>query len=253
MQGESPTRPQEAAPEVLPLGRDGWLVRFALVMAPWVPAAVQALCDRAAAEPPAGVEAVSPCLASVLFRYDPDAVDRGEVRRGIEALLQGRDWRAAVPEDPARLWHVPVAFGGDHGPDLAEIASMAGIGQEEAARRIAAAPLRVLAIGFAPGQPYLGLLPEEFDLPRMSALNPQVPPGALALAVRQLVLFANASPTGWRQAGRCAFRPFRPGAEDPVPLRAGDALRLAPVSGAEMDALLAAADPAGGARLELRR
>lgn len=246
-------RAEQQPAEILPLGRDGWLVRFALTAAPWATAAAQVLNDRAQADPPDGVLRVMPSLTSVLFRYDPETTDRIALRARIERLLEGRDWREATPEPAARVWHIPVAFGGDHGPDLDAVSELSGLAAEEVIRTIVETPLRVLAIGFAPGQPYLGLLPEALDLPRMSSINPQVPRGAIALAVRQLVLFPNASPTGWRQVGRCAFRAFRPEAEAPVPLRAGDELRLATVSGGEMDGLLAADDPEGGARCEIRR
>jgi 5-oxoprolinase (ATP-hydrolysing) subunit B len=49
--------------------------------------------------------------------------------------------------------------------------------------------VRVLAVGFAPGQPYLGPLGEEWNLPRLKALQ-QVPAGALVQAISQFVLFS---------------------------------------------------------------
>ncbi|MBW6418068.1 allophanate hydrolase subunit 1 [Celeribacter sp. PS-C1] len=243
---------QNGGPEILPLGRDGWLVRFSLTPEPWAIAAVQKLHALGEAAALNGVTRVAPSLTSVLFSYDPACTDRAALRAKIVRILEGEDWHHATPEPAKRVWHVPVAFGGDHGPDLAEAASMTGLRPEHLIDEIVQTPLRVLAIGFAPGQPYLGLLPEVFDLPRMTALNPQVPQGAIALAVRQLVLFANASPTGWRQVARTAFRVFRPDSDMPLPLSAGDEMRLVPVSGAEMDGLLDSGDPTGGAKLEVR-
>lgn len=240
------------AAQILPLGQDGLLVRFALTAEPWASAAAQALHDLARDTPPEGVVQIVPSLVSVLFRFDPARTGRAAVHQQLKALLEGRDWRQAVPKPAGRIWHVPAAFGGRHGPDLEECARLAGLSPEAAINQITATHLRVLAIGFAPGQPYLGLLPEAFDLPRMSRLNPRVPQGAIALAVRQLVLFSNASPTGWRQIARTAFRPFRPESEPPVPLRTGDEFRLVPVPAEALDALLDAGDPAGGARCEIR-
>jgi allophanate hydrolase subunit 1 len=69
--------------------------------------------------------------------------------------------------------------------------------------------VRVLAVGFAPGQPYLGPLGEEWNLPRLKALQ-QVPAGALVQAISQFVLFTGPAPTGWRHVGQTAFRCFRP-------------------------------------------
>ncbi len=246
----SPPRPTE--PVILPLGRDGWLVSFHLTMEPWVPDAVQMLVARASANPPTGVTGVSPCLGSVLFTYDPDASDRMTVRAGIAEILRNTDWRGATPIPAPTVWHLPTAFGGDHGPDLNAVAGLTGLGPDAVVRMITDTPLRVLAIGFAPGQPYLGLLPEALNLPRMSEINPQVPYGAIALAISQLVLFANPSPTGWRQVARTAFRPYQPDAPAPLPLSAGDEVRLIPVGAGEMDALLSSGDPMGGARQEVR-
>lgn len=244
---------QAIEPEILPLGPDGLLLRFATVADPQVSAAVQTLLRKSESAPLTGVTEVVPALASIFYRFDANAASRAEVTEHLRALVAGEDWDAVARPAPARIWRIPVAFGGDHGPGLAEAATLAGIDAAEAVRQIEAAELSVLAIGFAPGQPYLGLLPEHWNLPRQEALTPKVGAGALVVAVRQLVLFANPSPTGWRQIGLTAFRPFRPEASEPVPLRTGDVVRFAAVGAGEMDALLAAGDPAGGAVCETAR
>jgi inhibitor of KinA len=95
--------------------------------------------------------------------------------------------------------------------------------------------VRVLTIGFAPGQPYLGVLPERWDVPRQSALTSSVPEGALVTAIRQLIVFTAATPTGWRHIGQTAFRGFRPESDTPFALHPGDELQFAAISGAELD------------------
>ena len=116
---------------------------------------------------------------------------------------------------PRRLWSIPCSYGGDDGPQLAEAASLAGLSEAEAIAALSAARVRVLALGFAPGMPYLGILPAEWDLPRQTGLTPKVPEGALVVAVRQFVLFGTEAPTGWRQVGRTLFGCFEPGARPP--------------------------------------
>ncbi len=56
----------------------------------------------------------------------------------------------------------------------------------------------------------------------MKTLNPRVPQGALVVAIRQLIIFANATPTGWRHIGQTAFRCFRPDSDTPFALTPGD-------------------------------
>ncbi|WP_171060609.1 allophanate hydrolase subunit 1 [Poseidonocella sp. HB161398] len=242
----------DLTPEALPAGADGVLLRFALKPGPAAMAAMQSLAAELAETPPAGMAEISPALVSVLVRYDRAATSR----EALAADLMARAERIAAERRPApapaRLWRIPVAFGGDHGPQLAEVAGLMDLSEEAAVAGICAAELRVLAIGFAPGQPYIGLLPESWNFPRMSALNPAVPQGAVTVAVRQIVMFTADGTTGWRQVGRSGLRNFLPGREPPIAFRPGDAVRYEPVPAVEFDALRDAADGYGGAKLELR-
>ena len=108
--------------------------------------------------------------------------------------------------------------------------------------------MRVLTIGFAPGQPYMGELAPHWDIPRQQGLTKSVPPGALVVAIRQLIIFTNASPTGWRHIGQTAFRTFRPGSDMPFPLSPGDELIFPSITRQEFDRI--ADDPTGGAERE---
>lgn len=246
------TAPRPALkPELLPAGPDGLLIRFALTPDPVAMAAAQVLAAELEQSPPTGITEIVPGLVSVLLRFDPARTRRAALAQAVGPLA-GRiaDEPPAAP--PAlRRWTIPAAFGGAAGPQLAETAAAAQLSPDEAVRQICEADLRVLVIGFAPGQPYIGLLPENWNIPRQSALTPRVPAGAVVVAVRQIVLFGADSATGWRQVGQSGFRTFRPERAPPMVLRAGDAIRFAPVSQSEMEALTASADGLGGARLEV--
>ena len=236
-------------PAVLPLGLDGVLVRFAHAFCEAANARALTLHRALQADPPAGFVESAPALAALHLRFDRARTSRAEFEAALRARL------AAQPDSappPARIWHIPAAFGAENGPQLAEAAALLARPPEALLRDLTGATLRVLALGFAPGQPYLGLLPEGCDLARRASLTPQVPRGAITTAIRQVVLFANPSPTGWHWLGRCAFRPFAPGAADPVALAPGDGLRFHAISAAELAALEATGDPLGGARLERR-
>lgn len=233
------------APQILPVGRDGVLMRFSLTATADATARVQAVNDLLRRAPLPGVLSFQPGLASILLRFDPGETDRARlIERLAEILHESGD---AAPAPAARTWRIPAAFGGAHGPDLEATAALAGLSTQAAVEQVLSTPLRVLAIGFAPGQPYLGLLPEPWSLPRLETITPQVPRGTLAVAVRQMVLFANASPTGWRSLARTAFCPFQPMKDNPAPLRAGDEVTLVRASADELEALLRAGDPMGGA------
>lgn len=228
------------------------LVRFSTRLQDDANRAVLAFGAALDADPPSGVVEVSTSLASVYVRFDPALTRRSPLIDALTRMATGADWAHLRPTGPRRSWIIPTAFGGALGPQLEETAALVGITPDQAIAEIAAAPVRVLAIGFAPGQPYLGMLPPHWNVPRQQSLTPNVPVGALVAAVQQLVLFSASTPTGWRHIGQTAFRAFRPDQTDPFPLRPGDMLRFTPVSAEEYGRILAAdTDGSGGARLEI--
>ena len=240
--------PTDAFPRLATLGVHGLLISFADTLSE--PANRAALAFRAAVDAAgwAEVEETSTSLASVFLRFDALSVSHGAIQDRVHGLLDGTDWYAAPFPKGRRLWRVPTVFGGDHGPQLEEAADLAGRSPEAAVDEIAAQQVRVLTIGFAPGQPYLGTLPEHWNLPRQTELSPSVPAGALVVAVRQLVLFSNVTPTGWRHIGQTAFRNFRPDHDPPFALRPGDEMRFEPVSASDFARL--SEEDMGGARVE---
>ncbi|MEM8850917.1 MAG: carboxyltransferase domain-containing protein [Pseudomonadota bacterium] len=228
-------------PRIEPLGEAALLVRFADRLDDAANRACVAFRTALDADPPEGVLETASSLGSVLVRATEDVSD------ALADLVASRDW-AAVPPPPRRLWRIPCSYGGEDGPQLGETAAMAGLSEAEAVAALCGARVRVLALGFAPGMPYLGILPEVWDLPRQTGLTPKVPEGALVLAVRQFVLFGTEAPTGWRQVGRTAFGCFEPSRARPIALSPGDEVIFPQVSPMEL-AEKAAADPArhGGA------
>ncbi|MEO1678927.1 MAG: carboxyltransferase domain-containing protein [Pseudomonadota bacterium] len=181
-----------------------------------------------------GVEETATGPVSTLIRVAPEVLPHTEIEPRLSALLASRNWSDAPLPSGRTLWRIPAAFGGVHGPQLAQAADLAGLSESQAIESLTAERLRVLTIGFAPGQPYLGLLPPRWDIPRMTGLTPRVAPGAVVVAVRQIVLFTVSAPTGWRQVGLSAFAGFRPDAAEPFPLSAGDEVAFDPVSPTEL-------------------
>ncbi|MFW8634793.1 5-oxoprolinase subunit B family protein [Cribrihabitans pelagius] len=241
------TKPQW--PAVRTAGADGFLVSFADTLSE--PANRAALAFRAALEAAGwdGVEETSSSLVSAYLRFDPLHLAHAELRSRLEALLKEQDWYHAGLPDGRRFWRIPAVFGTDLAPQLEQAAEAAGMTAEEAIASLSGARMRVQTIGFAPGQPYLGELPEAWDIPRQSQLTRRIPEGALAVAIRQLVLFSVSTPTGWQHVGQTAMKLFRPEADDPFLLRPGDEVQFVPTEPAKLEAMKS--DPRGGAECEV--
>ncbi|MBE0412299.1 carboxyltransferase domain-containing protein [Yoonia sp.] len=233
------------APELRPLGVDGVLVRFAATLTEAANQRALAFRDQVNAMNLPGVTEVASSLVSVRVGFDPAQTARQTVVDALQTACARLDDAVTAPK---RRWDIPVAFGPDHAPQLTEAAALAGVTPEQAVTEIEAQILRVIAIGFAPGQPYLGMLPPHWDIPRQTSLTAQMPNGALVAAVRQLIIFAADAPTGWRHIGQTAFRVYRPDSDTPFPLSPGDAVRFRAVSDSEYVALRQNTDTNGGAR-----
>jgi KipI family sensor histidine kinase inhibitor len=196
------------------------------------------IADRAIA----GIVETAPTIRSVLVRFDPLALDAEALAERLRAGLAERDWLRAPPPAGRRRWRVPVAYGGAHGPHLAEIAQERGVDERALVAEHTAAVHRVRMVGFAPGFVYTGMLPDAWDLPRRTEVVPKVPPGTLAVAVRQTVLTSTTIPTGWRLIGRTPWRAFALDRDPPFALAAGDELVFAPIPAGDYDRLAAAVD-----------
>ncbi|MEM6758501.1 MAG: carboxyltransferase domain-containing protein [Pseudomonadota bacterium] len=185
------------------------------------------------------IEESSSTLVSAFFRVDLVAYRFDAMRAALAEVLAERDWCDAPLPAGRTLWTVPAVFGGALAPQLEEAAEAAGLSAAEAVADLTGTRLRVLTIGFAPGQPYLGTLAPHWNIPRQVGLSPNVPQGALVAAVQQMCLFAKETPTGWRHVGQSAFRCFQPEAENPFPLSPGDEVQFTSISAAELARLQA--------------
>lgn len=209
-----------------PVGLNGMLITFSDKLSDAANRA--AFAFRAAVEScgMAGVVETSTSLTSTFVVYDPLTLPLNTLKGRLAELLATQDWgKMALPSNRT-LWRIPAVF---DGPQLDEAAKLAKVSPATAIDQICEAPLRILTIGHAPGQPYLGTLGPNWNIPRLSGMTKQVQTGAITVAIRQIVLFSGPSPTGWRQVGQCAFRCFRPELEHPFSLSPGDEVQFYPV------------------------
>jgi KipI family sensor histidine kinase inhibitor len=231
-------------PQFLPLGVDGVLIRFAAQFCAQAQADVARAHAAILAAKLTGVTEVTPSLVSLRVGFALGQTDRARLIQQLRRILADAP---PLADTPHRLWRIPVGFGPDYAPDLPQAAALAGITQAQAVADITGTTLRVLAIGFAPGQPYLGLLPPAWQIARQTQLTPQMPQGALVTAVRQLIIFAATAPTGWRQIGQTGFAVYRPDRDPAFAFAPGDAVQFVAVSDDTLRDLRANPDSNGGA------
>jgi KipI family sensor histidine kinase inhibitor len=173
-----------------------------------------------------GILNLHPAYASLLVEFDPRLRDHAQ----IEALVRERAESevAGSHGQEERLVEIPVRYGGEFGPDLADVARHTGLTPERVVEMHASAEYLVYFLGFAPGFAYLGGLPDELATPRLAAPRKRVPVGSVAIGGNQTGVYPIESPGGWRIIGHTDARLFDPSAAEPVLLHMGDRLRFVP-------------------------
>jgi KipI family sensor histidine kinase inhibitor len=151
---------------------------------------------------------------------DVDAAMVGEIAQRQAA----RRPPASASSARGREVVVPCAF---DGPDLDEVATLAGCSPDDVVALLCAATLTVSVMGFSPGFAYLDGVPDALAaIPRRDRPRPVVPAGSVALANGHAAVYPTASPGGWQLLGRTAFSLFTPTAAPYAALALGDVVRF---------------------------
>lgn len=181
-----------------------------------------------------GLRATVPALVTLTVHFDPMAVFQWQPEQAIPAaaVLQylemlGLDWKPQ-PDLPSNRIEIPVRYGGEFAPDLPEVAQRLQLSESAIVQLHSETLFRVLMIGFAPGFPYMGMLPPALELPRKKTISRKVPAGSVAIAGNMTCIYPNESPAGWYVIGQTEVRLFDAGATVPCLLSAGMQVRFIP-------------------------
>lgn len=178
-------------------------------------------------EPLPWIRNIQPAYCSLMIVFDAVAVDHAEV----QAKLAEYEKRAEkLPAEKARLVEVPVCYGGEFGPDLADVASQHGLSPVKVIELHAARTYHAYFLGFAPGFAYLGNLSEKLATPRLETPRKVVPAGSVGIAGRQTAVYPFSTPGGWRLIGRTPLTIFQKDRQPIEWIAVGDQVRFRPIS-----------------------
>lgn len=227
----------EGRPRYVRAGDCGLYVRFEQVIDPAVNRRVRALARRLREASLPGVGDVIPSYAAVYIRYDPLQTSFDDVVARCRELEAGAG--DLEPVEP-RVYLLPTAYGGEHGPDLEEVSRYHGLDPEEVVHLHSSTDYYIYFIGFSPGFPFLGGLPPRLATPRREVPRSRVPAGSVGIAGSQTGVYPVASPGGWRLIGRTPVPLFRVDRDPPAVLEPGHYVRFVPVTGEEYRRIAAA-------------
>ena len=168
--------------------------------------------------------------SSVTVYFDPLSVDAA----WLEAEILRRTSSVEIADDAAGgVVEVPVCYGGEVGPDLADVAAFAGCSEADVIDLHAGREYRVYMVGFVPGFAYMAEVEARIAAPRRTSPRTAVPAGSVGIAGGQTGIYPAVLPGGWNLIGRTALRPYDPARPEPFLFRAGDRVRFRPISADE--------------------
>ena len=176
-----------------------------------------------------GITDVVPAYVSTLVIFDPDQINLEDLEAEVRAKLPEN----LASAQPGRSVEIPVEYGGECGPDLPNVARLHGLTEEAAIRLHTSRRYRVYFIGFMPGFPYMGRLPQGLATPRLPTPRVRVAAGSVGIAGAQTGIYPLASPGGWQIIGRTSQRLWDVYREDPSYLLPGDTVRFRQDAGSQ--------------------
>ncbi|MGH7255504.1 MAG: 5-oxoprolinase subunit PxpB, partial [Nitrospirales bacterium] len=210
-------------PRVLPVGDCGVMVEFGNQITPQVNDRVMAFARAVTDLRLSGFREVVPtyCAATVYFDPGVDKAQTSLTRLGeLARRLPARSVRGLA------VVQIPVLYGGVYGPDLDTVARLTDLSPNRVVALHQSVEYRVYMLGFSPGFPYLGRLPEAIAVPRLGEPRACVPAGSVGLAGFQTGIYPQDSPGGWRVIGRTPLRLYDPGRAAAFWLEPGDRVRF---------------------------
>ncbi|QKY71712.1 5-oxoprolinase subunit PxpB [Lentibacillus sp. CBA3610] len=217
-----------------PVGDTAIRINFNEDVSPDLNREIRSFCKRLREHAIKGVTEWVPTYRSVVVYYHPYQISYKTMRDTLLDLAGGDLY---VDDETVTLVKIPVLYGGCAGSDLAHVAANNGLSEQKVVDIHSGTDYLIYMIGFLPGFPYLGGLPEVLATPRLDNPRSSVPEGSVGIAGNQTGIYPLTSPGGWNLIGKTPVKLFDPHRDDPFLYQAGDRIRFVPISESDYDSI----------------
>jgi KipI family sensor histidine kinase inhibitor len=196
-------------------------------------ARVRHICDVLKKNPLDGVIEITPTFRSLLISYAPEKISFTALKGRLSEFAA--TFSTETESGKRRIVHIPVAYGGEFGADMAYVSEYTGLSEEEIIKIHSDTKYLIYMLGFLPGLPYLGGMDKRLNTPRLKNPRTKIPEGSVGIGGEQTGIYPLASPGGWQLIGRTPIRPYDPNRENPFLYNAGDCIKFFPISASEYE------------------
>lgn len=214
-------------PKITPVGENGLLVEYEPKISTEINRKVRQLATALEQDAIEGATEIIPAYRSLMVYFDVEKTELANVRAAVERRASHmRGIELPVP----RLFVIPTAYGGAHGPDLVRVATTTGMSEERVIELFASQRYSVYCLGFLCCLAYMGGVPGPLHLPRLTTPRTLLPAGSVGFAAGQAVVLPIDQPSGWHYIGRTFVKMYDPSHSPPTPIRPGDLIECRRVS-----------------------
>jgi len=168
-------------------------------------------------------------FGTLLIQYQPDMINHLALCEELAKILV--EPHASTDSKIESLVRIPTCYDPRCAQDLQPLSQMLELSIEQIIELHASQHYQVVATGFAPGFAYLAQTAPELHLPRKPVPLTRIPPGSVAIAENQTVIYPKETPGGWHLIGCTKFELARVSDQGIYPaLRVGQTVRFEPIS-----------------------
>jgi KipI family sensor histidine kinase inhibitor len=214
------------------MGDRGFLLEFGDEISREINEKVRRMALAIQAKAIEGILETVPTYRSLLIIYNPLLLPIDDLKKRLKRIEEGLQ---QTPLQEPKLTRIPVVYGSIYGPDLESVAKYLQTSPEEVIQLHCSKPYLIYMVGFMPGYPYMGELPQGLVVPRLKTPRLLVPKGSVAIAQRQTGIYSMESPGGWQILGRTPVELFDPEKDPPALLQMGNFVQFYPISEKEFE------------------
>ncbi len=179
---------------------------------------------------------VVPTYRSLCVFYDALKISYDDLVDKLETIYQQLD---STTVSSASLIEIPVCYDKAFAPDLAHVAKVNQLTEQEVIDIHCAPHYRIYMLGFSAGFPYLGGLDKRIATARLNKPRNTVAAGSVGIAADQTGIYPEESPAGWQIIGRTPLKLYDITRSQPILLKAGDYLHFYPISSQQFSEIVA--------------
>ena len=174
------------------------------------------------------LEEVVPSNQTITVFYQKELANPVET---IEEILT--EWANRTNDElnlKTRMIEIPVCYDESFSDDMVRVMEYTRLSREEIIALHTNTSYTVYMIGFLPGFPYLGNLPDALHVPRLNKPRLRVAKGTVGIGGMQTGIYPIDSPGGWNIIGRTPRDLYSLKRLEPFLVRAGDRLSFRAIS-----------------------